>query len=298
MAAVTGMLDHSYRNEWLSFTGIGGLMFPEYAVVEPDGRESTYYLFSLVLGYSRVIYAELVDLCTMKTFLECHQRAFGYIGGIPGEILYDNMKNVVIRRLVGRLNWNARFSDFAGHYRFKPVACPPYSPWYKGKVERPFDYIRERFWRGYRFIGMDQTNRELMSWLDQTANHRIHGTVKECITHRWDKEKPSLGDIPRRPFDTSDMYYRKVYKDCFVRFRCNAYRVPHRMVGKRVILKVHGDVLRIYHDTALLKVHFIAPGKGRFIEDKELRNALFNDMDQIRRKYCKPKQKEKRPEDC
>lgn len=267
--------------------------FSEFKVVEPDGRESKTYLFSLVLGYSRVIYAEFVDRCTMKTFLECHQRAFGYIGGVPGEILYDNMKNVVIRRLVGRVKWNARFSDFAGHYRFKPVACPPYSPWYKGKVERPFDYIRERFWRGYRFTHMDQTNRELLTWLDQTANQRIHGTVRECIADRWAREKPALGGIPRRPFETSDMYYRKVYKDCFVRFRCNSYRVPHRMVGRKIIVKVHGNTLRIFHDNELLKVYLMASGKGHFIEDKELRNALISDMDQIKRKYRKTKTKGK-----
>jgi transposase len=153
--------------------------FSEFKVIEPEGRESTYYLFSLVLGYSRVMYAELVDRCTMKNFLECHQRAFGYIGGIPCEILYDNMKNVVIRRLVGRVKWNARFSDFAGHYRFKPIACPPYSPWYKGKVERPFDYIRERFWRGYRFMEIDRTNGELQAWLDQTIRKRSGSTKLE-----------------------------------------------------------------------------------------------------------------------
>ncbi|MGB3976067.1 MAG: IS21 family transposase [bacterium] len=267
--------------------------FSEFRVLEPDGHESIFYLFSMVLGYARALYAEFVARCTMKTFLECHQRAFGYLGGIPGEILYDNMKNVVIRRLVGRINWNIRFLDFAGHYRFKPVACPPYSPWYKGKVERPFDYIRERFWRGYRFVTLAQTNEDLRIWLDQTANRRIHGTVKECITDRWAKERSALGDIPRRSFDTSDVYTRNVYKDCFVRFRCNSYRVPHRVVGKTVILKVDGDTLRIYHDLELLTVYLLEPGKGQFVEDRDLLHDLLTDQDQIHRKYrtSKPKGK-------
>ena len=83
--------------------------YSEFRVVEPDGRESVIYPFSMVLGYARALYAEFVDRCTMKTFLECHQRAFGYLDGVPGEILYDNMKNVVVSRWVGRINWNIRF---------------------------------------------------------------------------------------------------------------------------------------------------------------------------------------------
>ncbi len=267
--------------------------FSEFRIIEADGRESTIYLFVLVLGYSRVMYGEFVNRCIMKNFLECHQRAFGYIGGVPGEILYDNMKNVVIRRLVGRIEWNVRFLDFAGHYRFKPVVCPPYSPWYKGKVERPFDYIRERFWRGRRYINIEQANCELLKWMDQTANRRIHGTMKENVAKRWDREKALLGNIPCRSYDTSDVYYRKVYKDCFVRFRCNSYRVPHRMVGKRVIIKVNDDTLRIYHNNELLKVYLLVNGRGQFIEDKELLDSLLNDKEMLRRKYRKPKSKGK-----
>ena len=78
--------------------------FSEFQVMNPDGSTTVLYLFALILGYSRVLYAELVERCTMKQFLECHQKAFGYLGGIPGEILYDNMKNVVIRRLVGKID--------------------------------------------------------------------------------------------------------------------------------------------------------------------------------------------------
>ncbi|MBI5780041.1 MAG: transposase [Planctomycetes bacterium] len=55
----------------------------------------------------------------MTTFLDCHKNAVGYFGGIPGEGLSDNLKNVVIKHLVGRVEFNATFADFALHYRFK-----------------------------------------------------------------------------------------------------------------------------------------------------------------------------------
>lgn len=271
----------------------GQVDFSEFQVIGPGGITSRYYLFALVLGYSRTLYAELVESCTMKQFLECHQRAFGYLGGIPGEILYDNMKNVVIRRLTGKVEWNGRFADFATHYQFKPVACPPYSPWYKGKIERPFHYIRERFWRGYRFVDLQQSNRDLLNWITHTANCRIHGTVKECIQTRWEREKPLLGDIPRRSFDTSDIFIRKVHKDCMIQFKSNAYRVPHCLVGQKVIIKVNPPVLSVYHNDELQVVYVIPEGKGHVLEKETLKKSLLTDADMLRRKYRIPKKKGK-----
>ena len=123
----------------------------DFQIAEPNGKTSTVYLFILVLGYCRAIYAEFVNRCTLESFLDGHIRAFRYLGGVPAEVLYDNMKHVVIRRLVGKIAFNPELLHFAHHYGFAPKACPPYAAWVKGKVERPVDYIRESFWRGYAF---------------------------------------------------------------------------------------------------------------------------------------------------
>ena len=72
----------------------------------------------------------------MTVFLDCHQNASRFLSGVPAEILYDNMKNVVAAAC-GKTAFNSTFLDFTAHYDFKPAACPPYSPCYLGKVERP-----------------------------------------------------------------------------------------------------------------------------------------------------------------
>ena len=69
----------------------------EFHMTEPDNRVSRVYLFVLVLGFSRAMYAELFSRCTLEVFLDGHIRAFQYLGGVASEILYDNMKNVVLR---------------------------------------------------------------------------------------------------------------------------------------------------------------------------------------------------------
>ena len=139
----------------------------DFKITEPSGRTSTVYLFLMLLGYCRAMYVEFVQRCTLQSFLDCHKRAFHYLGGVPAEVLYDNMKYVVIRRDIGQVDFNIKLLHFAHHCGFMPKACPPYSPWVKGKVERPVDYIRESFWRGYGFNSIEQANRDLFAWLDK-----------------------------------------------------------------------------------------------------------------------------------
>ena len=103
----------------------------DFQITEADGRTSTVYVFCMILGYSRALYVEFVERCTLETFMDCHMRAFAYLGGVPGEILYDRMKHVVIKSEKGQVVFNREFLSFAAHYGFKPRACPAYSPWVK-----------------------------------------------------------------------------------------------------------------------------------------------------------------------
>jgi transposase len=233
----------------------------EFTVQEADGRKTTLYGFIMVLGYSRAMYVEFVERCTLETFMDCHIRAFKLLKGVPAEILYDNMKHVVISRENGKAVFNTEFLHFAHHYGFKPVACPPYSPWVKGKVERPISYIREQFWRGYNFTSVVRANEEVQKWLSETANQRIHGTHHEEVQKRWEEEIPFLGQLPPSDYDTSLKFFRKVYKDCLLSFGGNRYYVPGH-VGKRVLLKVKGDFIRIYHDADLLAAYHAPERKG------------------------------------
>ena len=51
----------------------------------------------------------------------------------------------------GLVIYNRALLDLARHYGFQPRACRPYRPKTKGKVERPFRYIREDFFLGASF---------------------------------------------------------------------------------------------------------------------------------------------------
>jgi len=264
----------------------------DFQVQEPNGRTTTVYAFELVLGYSRGMYVEFAERCSLDVFMDCHIKAFRYLHGISAEILYDNMKNVVIGRADnGRPTFNIEFLHFAHHYGFQPKVAPPYSPWVKGKVERPMDYIRERFWRGYSFSSIQKANEDIMVWLNETANRRIHGTHHEAVNLRWEKEIPFLRKLPPVDYDTSLKVFRKVYKDCQLSYNGNRYGVPYHVVGKKVMIKIKGDLIRIYHDQELLATYREPETKNNMISDPRIYEQLKHDKEQLNRKYGKHKGK-------
>ena len=262
----------------------GQVDFGEFQVEEADGRTKKLYLFSMILGYSRKIYGELIERCDLPTFLDCHIRAFEYFGGVPEEILYDRMRNVFIGKIAGRNKFNDTLMGFALHYGFKPEVAPAYAAWVKGKVERPYSFIREGFWRGYGYLCLETANRDLQEWLEK-KERRIHGTTHEVVSLRFLREKPHLKGLPPRVFDTSYRVYRKVHKDCTVCFESNSYVVPHTLVGKTIILRVKDGMMRIFSDDSLVVTYEIPEGKGHLVQDKRFYEALRKDHEMNWRKY-------------
>lgn len=258
--------------------------FGEFQVEKPDGSIKKLYLFSMIMGYSRKIYAQLIERCDFPTFLDCHIRAFDYYGGVPEQILYDRMRNVFIGKVAGKNKFNDTLIGFALHYGFKPEVTPAYAAWVKGKIERPYNFIREGFWRGYGFICKDTANRDLLEWL-QKKDERIHGTTHEVVKERFLREKSHLKPLPHKTFDTSYRVYCKVYKDCTVRFEGNSYVVPHKLVGKQIILRVKDNTMRIFDDDQLVVIYTIPEGKGHLVQDKRFYEELKKDHEMNKRKY-------------
>lgn len=258
--------------------------FAEFQIERSDKGIDRYYLFAMILGYSRKMYAELIETCDLPNFLECHIRAFEYFGGIPDEILYDRMKNVYIGKIAGRKKFNDTLTGFAIHYGFKPELAPPYAAWVKGKVERPYRFIREGFWRGYGFVCLENANKDLQAWIAK-KDQRVHGTTHEVVDSRFEREVPHLNPLPEVAFDTSWRVYRKVYKDCTVRFECNSYVLPHTLVGKQVVLRVKANHMRIFYDDQLIVAYEIPEGKGHLVQDPIFYNQLKRDRQLNQRKY-------------
>lgn len=117
------------------------------------------WLFSMVLGHSRWLWARFCPNQTLETVMRCHIAAFNAMGGACGEILYDRMKTAVIGEdAAGVVTYNASLVAMLAHYGSSPRACQPYRAKTKGKVERPFRYVRQDFFLGREFRDLEDLN--------------------------------------------------------------------------------------------------------------------------------------------
>ena len=154
----------------------------------PWGRR---HALVIVLGYSR-LWLRFYPRQTMPILMEALESAFARFGGVPEELLFDQMRAVVLsddRAGGGGLVLNAEFLRFAAHWGFLPRSCRPYRARTKGKVERPICYIRESFFYGRMFANDDDLNEQASRWLEGTANVRRHATTGERPVDRFERDE-------------------------------------------------------------------------------------------------------------
>jgi transposase len=153
------------------------------------------YALLVVLGYSRLLWCRFYSRQDMATLIDGLEDAFFYFGGVPQELLFDQMKAVITRDLRlegGALVRNAEFLRFAHHWGFTARACRPYRAQTKGKVERPVRYLRGNFVYGRTFLHDADLDQQRQGWLERVANMRLHGTTRERPRDRFDREERFL----------------------------------------------------------------------------------------------------------
>lgn len=229
--------------------------FEDYRVRE-NGEEKKLYCFLMILGYSRMRYIEFVTDMSTDTLIRCHVNAFRYFNGYPEEILYDNMKQVVIKRLMKQEEsaLNRQFEDFAGFYGFKPVLCRPYRGQTKGKIERTVRYVRDNFMVGIRYRSLNDLNGQARAWCNK-VNAKEHGTTGDIPFQRIKKER--LNPLIRE-YIIDKINLRRVQKDCLISYGGNQYSVPSEYAGKDVAVVSLGNTLAVYHEGKQVAVHKIS----------------------------------------
>ena len=240
---------------------------------DDPGISRVVWLFSLVLGHSRFLFARYVLHQDLQTLLRCHIQAFEAIGGVPIEILYDRMKTAVTGEDdQGHIAYNRSLLALARHYRFQPRACRPYRAKTKGKVERPFSYIRQDFFLGRSFRNLDDLNAQLIDWLDSVANVRVHGTTQRVVAEAFAAEQPELQSLPQHRFDAVLKLERRVSHDGFVAIGGNYYSVPDRT--RRVVeVQQLPDRIRILDLGTVVAEHPVLEGRKQYRIDRSHRTG-------------------------
>jgi hypothetical protein len=140
----------------------------------------------------------------MAVLMRALEEAFGALGGVPAELLFDQLKAVIIedhRPAGGKVLENAEFMRFAAHWGFRIRACRPYRARTKGKVERPISYVRQNFFYAREFLNDADLNHQAISWAMHRANARLHRTTGEVPQVRFERdEQTTLQTLAVAPY--------------------------------------------------------------------------------------------------
>ncbi len=211
------------------------------------GRERRVYALLASLPYSGAQTAFFSLDLTLESFLEGHVRALEWLGGVPRECVYDNLRSVVARREGDEVIWNRRFLHLRGHYGFHASACTPATPREKGSVEAQVRYLKSGFWPARRFADLGELDGLYVDWRDRICNVRTHASGRFPVAERLGEERRSLRPLPPTRFDWSGQRTTRVPIDGYLRHGRCFYRAPLRLVHERVELGFDRDQVWIAH---------------------------------------------------
>ncbi len=205
-------------------------------------RRIRVHFFSMVLGYSRRIFARGYLEEGLASLLEGHCQAFNHFGGRTETILYDNPRTIVLSKdePSGTVVWNAKFKDRMDFYGVKTRLCRYYRAQTKGKVESGVKYVKRNALAGRRFVDLEALNTWLLEWCLTVADQRVHGTTHELPAERFARsEAAALIPVDARPPAPQErMESRIVPRDGLVAVEANRYPVPLSWAGHTVQVRL------------------------------------------------------------
>jgi transposase len=183
---------------------------------------------------------------TTEAFLEGHNHAFAYFGGVPRTILYDNTKIAVARILGDGTRMKTRaFTELQSHYLFADKFGRPGKGNDKGKVEGLVGYARRNFMVPRpRLATWEEFNAHLLVQCRKRRERKLRGH-QQSIGERFEKDREKLLPLPAAPYEACDKRSTRVTSMSLVRYRTSDYSVPVEWGHREVLVKgfVHEVVI-------------------------------------------------------
>jgi len=262
--------------------------FGECWMRDRDEQRVKVYFFCLLLSYSRYKYFYIQTTpFTSASTVYAHELAFDHLQGIPKKIIYDQDKVLINSENLGDYLLTKKFRSFVNQYHFKPIFCRKADPQSKGKVENSVKYIKNNFLKGRQFTNIKELNRDVLSWMDRTANGLPHNGTRLIPYNVYQSNKETLTKYfgTPTPIQENPKEYL-VRKDNTIMYKYNFYTLPagtYKNKGTYVFVNVTGRELDIYDKETgkTITKHTVALTKGKTIINPEHRRKNKNKVDNL-----------------
>lgn len=238
----------------VDFGYVGTLYDPDSGILRKA------WVFVMVLGFSRRLFARIVWDQSTATWLRLHQEAFTYFGGVVHTVVPDNLKAAVLRAAFGvdrdGLALNKSYRELARHYGFVIDPTAVRTPEHKGKVESGVKYVKNSFFRGSEFADRNDAQSRLQKWVDTVADVRLHGTTRRRPLDLFtESEQEALLPLPLAPYSPTEWRPATVHPDSHIQFHKRLYSVPFPLIGQRVWVRADEHSLCIFHNDQPVATH-------------------------------------------
>jgi hypothetical protein len=212
---------------------------------ELSGEAVLLQVFSMRSMASGAAFHRAYQRATQQAFLEAHEYAFSFFGGVFRLLRYDNLKAAVKKIVRGfRREETTRFIAFRSHWRFQSEFCTPYEAHEKGGIEGEAGYFRRNHWVPLpKARDLADLNAQLLAACHQDEKRQIagrHGAVGAAMI----EERAQLLPLAEDGFELAESSFPRVDGLGCVRVRTNLYSVPSQP-GKTVEVRLYPSYLEV-----------------------------------------------------
>jgi transposase len=220
-----------------------------------DGQRQKIYIFCLRSMASGGAFHRAYPHASQQAFLEAHEHAFAYFGGVFARLRYDNLKSAVKKILRGyQREETERFIAFRSHWGFQSEFCNPASGHEKGGVENEGGYFRRNHLVPIP-VARDWAHlNELLLEGCRQDEHRTLAGRTETVGMAMAIEREQLQPLVQESFDFAEISFPQMDRSGCVRVRTNFYSAPVP-VGTSVTAKLHAAHVEIWHQGRCVARH-------------------------------------------
>ncbi len=250
----------------------GEKMFVDYAgntaeVIDPiTGEIRSVQVFVAALGASSMSYAEATWTQGLPDWIGAHTRALAYFGGVPAQVVPDNLKSGVVKACLYDPEINRTYADMARHYGTAIVPARPRKPRDKAKVEVAVQVVER--WvlarlRNRRFFSLAELNQamaELLGDLNARVTRHLGASRRQLFE---EIDRPALRPLPAAPYEYAEWKQRRAGLDYHVEVAKHYYSVPHALARQKLWARITDRTVEVFHKGKRIAAHLRASGNRR-----------------------------------
>ena len=228
------------------------------------------HAFVMTLCWSRMTWMRFFHDMERPSFLRGHIDGFEFFGGVPRQLVYDNLKSACIEREGHAVRFNESLLEMASHYGFEPVLAAPRRGNEKGRVERTIRYARTSFFAAREFRDIDDLNEQARRWcLETSAERRWQDDDRTTVGAQFAHEQQQLRALPPTPHEAIERRQARVGRTPYARFDTNDYSLPCAHVRSVVTVLAEPHRIRIEAGGEIVAEHARSFDRRARVEDPE-----------------------------